>query len=114
MQQDRPVEYDALAEAAMSRARMATASGASTRKAMSEVKDAVKAFNREIVSIPDYLHYHPQYILDALLIIQKICVDLITYRGKSPKDVTEPVRPAAAAIASPIPKSPRPNHRLTV
>lgn len=88
MEQPRRVERDALAEAAVLRASVLSVQSPSDAAA---VKDAAKAFNREVVSIPDYLHYHPQYVLDALTVIKKICSDLIDHGGKSPKDATQPV-----------------------
>eukprot|EP00892_Ulva_mutabilis_P005820 jgi/Ulvmu1/360/UM001_0366.1 len=89
MQQSRIVNRDALAEAAATRASVAPIASSHTTPA---VKDAVKAFNREIVSIPDYLHYRPQFILDGLNLIRRICSDLITHGGKSPKNLTQPLK----------------------
>lgn len=88
MKEHRRVERDALAEAAVSRAAILDVQSLSDAAA---VKDAAKAFNREVVSIPDYLHYHPQIVLDALNLIKKICSDLIDHHGQSPKDPTHPV-----------------------
>ena len=88
MEPSRSVEREALAQAALTRV---TVAPVPSTRATPVVKDAVKAFNREIVSIPDYLHYRPQAILEALQLISRVSRDLVTYGGKSPKNLTQPV-----------------------
>jgi hypothetical protein len=56
------------------------------------VKDAVKQFNLQIISVPDYLHNRGEAVLDALLLIQKILLDIVNHHGRNPKDASKPVR----------------------
>lgn len=62
-----------------------------TSVSATRVKEAVKAFNSQVIAIPDYMHTHPSLILDALHVLEKILTDLIQHSGRSPKDPSKPV-----------------------
>lgn len=44
------------------------------------------------MQVPDYLHHHPQHVLDALLLLERLLSDVTQHGGHAPGDPATPVR----------------------
>ena len=69
-----------------------TARRSCTQDEDKKIEEVAREFNRELGLVGDYLHQHPQHVLDAVKLIHQIVSDLNRHGGSKPNDSTQPVR----------------------
>eukprot|EP00892_Ulva_mutabilis_P005808 jgi/Ulvmu1/359/UM001_0365.1 len=80
---------EAAAAAAAARAAAAAAAPAPVQTDVAVVR-AMRAFGVEVTAMQDYLHYHPQKILDALRLLHSTADILVHNQGDNPKGSGQP------------------------